>query len=369
VTESAIAESDASFRKPVSAGTVHLPHPSNLPSDREALAAALRDLGIDRSLFETFADSAARAQLRQHLLGVAAERLITESALPLQAPPARQVEREHQEHDDYFGVVRPEGDGAVGFVSGLVLVHLAAYEDALRMGLTLIDAAAWRELWGGLRAVLAYVDGPGRSGGSFIDLTAEPPPPATSGWADGYDPARRWLVGHQLFFGLIHGAVVGLNWFSAAAGQGSDAEASRGLAMAAAFLRSSASAMKFTSDFSAEDYEATVRPAMAPPVVRAGFSGLQTRDHAHLVRLFGSLTPVLRSGAAGEGHPEFVEALASAYAAHEFICARFRGDVLPSLRMAAASGGRTRRTGVEVIRELMHARLALIDPLTETERK
>src|SRR5260221_7453410 len=108
---------------------------------------------------------------------------------------------------------------------------------------------------------------------------------------------------------------------------------------------------------------------MAPPVVRAGFSGLQTRDHAHLVRLFGSLTPVLRSGAAGEGHPEFVEALVSAYAAHEFICARFRGDVLPSLRMAAASGGRTRRTGVEVIRELMHARLALIDPLTETERK
>jgi hypothetical protein len=50
----------------------------------------------------------------------------------------------------------------------------------------------------------------------------------------------------------------------------------------------------------------------------------------------------------------------SAYAAHEFICARVRGDVLPSLRMAAASRDRTDRTGVEVIREMMHARLGLI---------
>jgi hypothetical protein len=48
------------------------------------------------------------------------------------------------------------------------------------------------------------------------------------------------------------------------------------------------------------------------------------------------------------------------HAAHEFICARFRGDVLPSLRMAAASRGKTQRSGTEIIREMMRVRLALV---------
>ena len=53
--------------------------------------------------------------------------------------------------------------------------------------------------------------------------------------------------------------------------------------------------------------------------------------------------------------------MVTAYAAHEFICARFRGDVLPSLRMAARSHGRGRRSGVDVIRDMMRARMALVD--------
>jgi translation elongation factor EF-Tu-like GTPase len=102
---------------------------------------------------------------------------------------------------------------------------------------------------------------------------------------------------------------------------------------------------------------------MAPPVVRAGFSGLQTRDHTHLVRVFTALKPILaRDSVRDAAHEEFIDSVVSAYAAHEYICARFRGDVLPSLRMAATSRGRTQRSGVDVIRELMRARLALIDP-------
>jgi hypothetical protein len=119
--------------------------------------------------------------------------------------------------------------------------------------------------------------------------------------------------------------------------------------------------MKFACDFAPDDYEATVRPAMAPPKVREGFSGLQTRDHAYLVRVFAAVKPALATLAGrSEAHGEFVESVVSAYAAHEYICARFRGDVLPSLRMAAATHDRTDRTGVEVIREMMHARLALL---------
>jgi hypothetical protein len=323
----------------------------------EDLAAGRSAANIDGSIFEAFNNPTSRALLRRRVLEVLEDRTTRGNALPSQGSPSRvvagtrQAESEHQEHDRYFAVIRGDGEAAVGFVAGLVLAHLSAYEDCLRMGLTLLDDADWALLFAGLQTVLAAPYG-----------AAPPLRPSLSGWGDEYDPARRWLVGHQLFFALIQGAVVGLNCFASAAEKGSSAEAARGLAMAAAFLRSSASAMKFTSDFSPEDYELTVRPAMAPPIVRAGFSGLQTRDHAHLVKLFGSLTPVLRSAVASEGHRDFVDALASAYAAHELICARFRGDILPSLRMAAASSGRTRRTGVEVIRELLHARLALIDP-------
>ena len=101
---------------------------------------------------------------------------------------------------------------------------------------------------------------------------------------------------------------------------------------------------------------------MSPPRVRDGFSGLQTRDHAYLVRLFGRLKPVFGSLDPGGAHQEFIDSVVSAYASHEFICARFRGDVLPSLRMEAASRGKTQRPGTTVIREMMRARLALVNP-------
>jgi hypothetical protein len=160
---------------------------------------------------------------------------------------------------------------------------------------------------------------------------------------------------------------VGLNCFADASATDAgaadaSAEGAAGLALSAAFLRSSAAAMKLASDFAPTDYDATIRPDMAPPRVRAGFSGLQTRDHAYLVRLFGALKPALTASAGLPAHEEFVEAVVGAYAAHEFICARFRGDVLPSLRMAAATRGKTARPGTAVIREMMRARLALIDP-------
>ena len=86
---------------------------------------------------------------------------------------------------------------------------------------------------------------------------------------------------------------MGLNCFTRAAADRAAPEADEGLALAAAFLRSSAAAMKYASDFAPDDYEATVRPAMAPPRVREGFSGLQTRDHAYLVRVFGAVKPAL----------------------------------------------------------------------------
>ncbi len=283
---------------------------------------------------------------------------------------SRQAEAEQAEHDRYFQVRRSVDSPADGFAAALLLAHLAAHENCLDMGVTLLAEPEWGLLFGGLQALLRVAGGEpaaaGRATGSVTGRTPallSPALPWPTGWLTGYDPGKRWLVGHQLFFSLIQGAIVGLNCFANAKAAGQTDEADEGLRFAAAFMRSSAAAMKLASDFAPRDYERTVRPAMAPPKVGAGFSGLQTRDHAYLVRLFGKLKPLfLTLGRPGDAHGEFVESVVSAYAAHEFICARFRGDVLPSLRMEASSRGKTRRPGTAVIREMMRARLGLVDP-------
>src|SRR5207248_2111229 len=198
------------------------------------------------------------------------------------------------------------------------------------------------DLFAGLDRVLARAKGDG----------GEPPAPPSM-HAAGYNADERWILGHRLFFVQIQGVIVGINSFLANQAAGDADEAAEGLNLAATFLRSSAASMKFASDFDPAVYERHVRPAMAP-AVRADFSGLQTRDHAYLVRRFGEVKRALATMSepfeAGEA---FVEALVDAFLAHEFICARFGGDVLPSLRMAATASRAnepSRRSGVDVLR-------------------
>lgn len=349
-----------------------LPYPEALPSQRSELTVAARTLFSPAGVLAAFGAPEARAELRARL--TARQPDPDPGSFPRDAPAmrpggrsaghrplSRQAQAEQEEHDRYFEVGRTGGDAAQGFSAGLVLAYLSAYENCLSMGVTLLDDREWRQLFGGLAMLLEVAGGSVVHGGTGMPAAALPAPLKPTGWRDAYDPPMRWLVGHQLFFALIQGTIVGLNSFTQAAAVEAIPEADEGLALAAVFMRSSAAAMKFASDFAPGDYETTVRPAMAPPKVRAGFSGLQTRDHAYLVRTFGAVKPALAQLAGrSEAHGEFVESVVSAYAAHEYICARFRGDVLPSLRMAAASRDRTDRTGVEVIREMMHARLALI---------
>ncbi len=337
---------------------LRLPPPEVLPSRGVDLDRAVAAVAAGRDLIAQFDDPDSRAALRGR--STAASRADRTGDAPLSVltlkPPTGQAQAEQLEHDAYFAVERPDGDAALGFVTGLVLAYLAAYEDCLSGGVTLVDVAQWEQLF----APLALVAG--------AHAARPPARPQSSGWRGGYDPAARWLIGHQLFFTLIQGSIIGLGRF-AAAGASWHAEdeptpqMAAGLEFAAVFLRASAAAMRYASDFAPEDYDRTVRPDMAPPKVRAGFSGFQTRDHAYLVRLLTVLKPLFASvGGRITAHKELADAIVSAYEAHELICARFRGDVLPSLRMAAAAHGKIDRAGVDVVRELMRNRLALVDP-------
>jgi hypothetical protein len=312
-----------------------LPYPVLLPNTRSQIADVARTLSYSGAIEPLF-DS---------------ELLKTEY---ISAVPVESDDEEHVEHDRYFRVVRVTDRPAHAFVGGLLRAHSSVYGNGQRMGVALLDPVEWRELFAGLDAILRYAAGDRLKEGASVSVSPAPRQrPDVLGGPDEYDPELRWLIGHQLFFALLQGVIVGLNCAA-----GPDDEADVAMRVAAAFMRSSAAAIKFTSDFGPVDYEERIRPAMSPPSVRAGFSGLQTRDHAHLVGLFGQLRATAAScPGAGTAFEEFVEATVMAYEAHKHICARFGGDVLPSLRMAAASRGRTAQAGVTALRQLMRSRL------------
>jgi len=343
---------------PATRGRLHLPRPEALARTRAGLAEAVAAVREAPGFFASLSGA----------VGATAQRGTWQPEEP--APVSRtgrarrgeanRSEADQEEHDRYFGVTRVDAEPERAFVRGLLRAHLDLDDDARAMGCTLLDADAWDTLFAGVRVLLDLALGAPRDEAA----RRAPFPGSVPGWcAAGYDPDRRWMVGHRLFFAQIQAVIVGLHLFEEAASAGDARGAGEGLRLATAFMRSSAAAMKHTSDFDPADYEARVRPAMAPPRVQAGFSGLQTRDHTMLVRTFTRLRPLFAAAAAyADAHRAFVDAVVDAYAAHEFVCARFRGDVLPSLRMAAHAGGQVDRSGVDVVREMMRARLMLVDP-------
>jgi hypothetical protein len=270
---------------------------------------------------------------------------------PQDSDPTADPNSEFAEHDRYFQVRRVRRQPVETFLRGLVRSYSLVRHNAVQMGVTNLDSTQWRNLFAGLHGILRY---------ARVPLAGGPPPMPTRPVVEEYLPHHRWLVGHQLFFAVVQGTIVGLNCFVHAAERGDEPDARAAVGVASDFMRSSAAAIRFTADFGPVDYDKLVRPAMAPPAVRAGFSGLQTRDHAFLIGLFTELRTLLARlgpGRTGEDFEEFVDATIDAYDAHQFICARFGGDVLPSLRMAANSQGRTTQSGAEALRQIMRARL------------
>lgn len=325
-------------------GTLELPYPKLLPDCHNCLSRPARELLHGESVLACIT----RPAIAQ-LTGA-------------DEPPengtrrASHAEENFREHDRFFHVLRTADEPAAAFLHGLVLAHSRAYQNALEMGSTLLTEADWRNLLAGLECVFVFAGQASRDDRLAIALPA---------WHragdERHDPQRRWLVGHQLYFALIQGVIVGLKCFATARKAGHQQEAADSLRLATTLMYSSATAVKYTSDFGLVDYERKVRPTMSQPAVRKGFSGLQTRDHASLIQLFRQLRPLFAelNDLAGL-REEFIESVVEVYAAHEFICARFGGYIMPSLRMAATTQGKTERAGVDVIRQMMRARLSLI---------
>lgn len=322
----------------MSVGSLDLPYPELLPASRGEIHQAI-------------ADNAPAGQ--------------QPCAVPPELTPDRTdpAEVDFQEHDRYFQIRRTRLSPGPTFLTALACAGRSVSENAAQHHLSELGKSDFPQLWTGAKRLFEYA-------GTDPTAATTAATPTADGGADADAPAGasaaadRWLVGHQLFFVLIQGTITGLNCFLRASAAGDSDDARAALSVAAGFMRSSAAAFRFTCDFTPVDYTQLIRPAMTPPAVRAGFSGLQTRDHAHLTAMFAEVRVMrakLGPAQLGSGFEEFVEATVAAYEAHQLICARFGGDVLPSLRMAARSAGRAAAPGTQVVRQLMRARLFALD--------
>ncbi|WP_159047419.1 hypothetical protein [Streptomyces sp. XY332] len=163
---------------------------------------------------------------------------------------------------------------------------------------------------------------------------------------------QRWIQGHRLFFALTQATVVALRH---ALRSSSPAGSALGLESAAHFLRASASALRITASFDAQDYHDAVRPSMAPPQAPGGFSGLWSADHRVLVqslREWGLAAPA-KSSSLRPAHRRLVEVLTDVHHAHMGVCSRFVGSG-PSLLRGA-------EPGVQVLDRLCQRRRTALD--------
>ncbi|KOG89130.1 hypothetical protein [Streptomyces varsoviensis] len=308
-----------------------LAFPDDLPKTPAELARA------ERSLLEAapeLASSAARPRLRPELGEVA--RPESTAAAASGGPP-----EEFTEHDAFFGVTRGHG-GPDLFLRTLVLAEDDAWQDVRRHGTSLSDEERDRML----TADSLFLGGPAEAG------TA----PAGTDAMNQRACMGRWRTGHRLFFTLLQSIAVSIRCATSAAGTAQREH----LARAGRLGRATAAAMRFAADFDPGLYARSVRPEMTPPQVRAGFSGAQTRDHDHLVRLLHTLPahldPATRRSTA---YTDLLDALDQVYDAHVHVCSRFGGDTAPSLRMDVAEPGST-ETGAQRAHHFAHLRT---DPL------
>lgn len=319
--------------------------PVYLPSD----IAALRSLPVTGAVAELGALVATRALDEADLLALL-ERVpirppgikIDRSAFTGDLP---RKERLFSVHDGFFGVYRAADATPELFAHSVLVGYRTLLREAARCGTTL-DAAQWGQLRHGIEATVAYLLG--------LPLGEPRPVPAPSGTAP-LEPHRRWRSGHHVFFPLIQAIVLGLGCFQAAVNAGQIEEADEALAFATVVMTASSDAMCFASDFEPEHYSGAVRPAMAPPYLPVGLSGVMSEDHDLLIRRFRELREIFPTlpQALLPRREAFIAAVEDTYDAHKRVCAKFDGEHVVSLRMSADSVAKA----VGVLEQLERSRL------------
>ncbi|NUR28130.1 MAG: hypothetical protein HOV83_20195, partial [Catenulispora sp.] len=211
-------------------------------------------------------------------------------------------------HDGFFGVFRA-ADAATELLAHCTLVgYRTVLREAFRCGATLNDEQ-WGRLRHGIEAGIAYVLG--------LPVGEPRPAPVPAATAP-LDPHRRWRSGHHVFFPLIQHIVLGLSCFQTAVNAGDVDAADEALAFATTVMYASGDAMRFASDFRSADYGGAVRPAMAPPYLPVGLSGVMSEDHDLLIRRFRELREVFPTleGRLAARREEFITAVEATYDAH-----------------------------------------------------
>jgi hypothetical protein len=253
-------------------------------------------------------------------------------------------------HDGFFGVFRASGEAPELFAHAVLVGYRDILREALSYGTTL-GPVEWGDLRWGLEEAIRYATG-------AAPKNPRPLPVPTPAPKAHRDPHRRWRAGHHAFFPLIQSIVVGLSCFKNALLDGAEPAAGDALRFAAATMRASASAMRFAADFVPAEYAGMVRPAMAPPYLPTGLSGVMSEDHERLVRSFRELRELfpLLHGDLRRLRDEFVDVVDNVYEAHKHVCGRFDGDRVVSLRMNRSSS----ESAVGVLDQLQKARLKLL---------
>jgi hypothetical protein len=148
--------------------------------------------------------------------------------------------------------------------------------------------------------------------------------------------ARRWIRGHQVFTTICQCLIFGFDSLEEAANVGSAEGMNSAAELISDLLLASAHALEYTGDFSAEIYDTVIRVSMCQPFQPAGFSGLLSIDHKHLVKRMKAMKPTMQvlSDWSPTLYQNIQTSLSAVYASHKFVCSRFVGSDKPSLLMA-----------------------------------
>jgi hypothetical protein len=104
---------------------------------------------------------------------------------------------------------------------------------------------------------------------------------------------RRWKLGHQTFHLYLVAMIALLDELQQCPG----AEVARIAALLAdlaALFDATAASMRYASSFDSSAYEAAIRPAMSPPCIKPGFTGLLNVEHKRMMTALAAVPDWLK---------------------------------------------------------------------------